>query len=478
MRFLEKLFLSVIFSLVISLFFASASVFEEKIKNFDVDVVINKDASINVEEKILYDFGDNERHGIFRSIPTVYGGTENGDKVFINFRDFKVTDENGNAYNYGVSGFDTYRDFKIGDANKTISGQHWYYISYKVDGIINGFDSYDELYWNVTGNDWSVSIENASVTFSLAEEISKNRGDLMNATCYTGVFGSKSQECSFKKLDGPKYVIKTNDVLYSDYGFTGVVSIKKGLIDLPSEVYVKGDPSELQENVSLYVDGQDTFNHLPLKIRLNKDKHEILADSFKYGSDVYSASFSGGQKQTVILELKPKIFAIIIDTYLPIFLFIVGMISILFLWWKKGRDPRGNGVIMPIYEAPENLTPGEVGAIYDDVAHMHDITATIINLAVKGYLKIEQLGSTGFWWFKKSDYKFVRLKDNGGLDDFEKKVFDSVFTGGKQAVKEVKMSKLANSFYKQLPTIKEKLFNSLIDKGYFKESPDKVRENY
>ena len=64
--------------------------------------------------------------------------------------------------------------------------------------------------------------------------------------------------------------------------------------------------------------------------------------------------------------------------------------TVFLYWWKHGRDPEGKGVIMPIYKVPKNLKPGEVGVLIDERAHLHDITATIIDLAVKGYLKIRR----------------------------------------------------------------------------------------
>ena len=60
-----------------------------------------------------------------------------------------------------------------------------------------------------------------------------------------------------------------------------------------------------------------------------------------------------------------------------------------YLWWTRGRDP-ARGAIAVQYEPPDKLTPGECGTLVDDEAAMRDITATLVDLAVKGYLTIEQ----------------------------------------------------------------------------------------
>ena len=61
----------------------------------------------------------------------------------------------------------------------------------------------------------------------------------------------------------------------------------------------------------------------------------------------------------------------------------------LWLWWTRGRDPE-RGAIAVQYEPPDKLTPGECGTLVDNEAAMRDITATLVDLAVKGYLTIEQ----------------------------------------------------------------------------------------
>ena len=43
----------------------------EHIKNFDSQITINKDGTIDVKESIIYDFGSLERHGIYRDIPFI-----------------------------------------------------------------------------------------------------------------------------------------------------------------------------------------------------------------------------------------------------------------------------------------------------------------------------------------------------------------------------------------------------------------------
>src|SRR5262249_51214073 len=59
------------------------------------------------------------------------------------------------------------------------------------------------------------------------------------------------------------------------------------------------------------------------------------------------------------------------------------------LWFLRGGDPRV-GAIAVQYEPPAGLSPGEAGALVDDQAGIRDITATLVDLAVRGFIVIEE----------------------------------------------------------------------------------------
>jgi len=67
----------------------------------------------------------------------------------------------------------------------------------------------------------------------------------------------------------------------------------------------------------------------------------------------------------------------------PLFLPGLVFLGMFWLWQTRGRDPP-EGAIAVQYEPPGGLTPGEVGTLVDDDAGMRDITATIVDLAVRG----------------------------------------------------------------------------------------------
>ena len=79
------------------------------------------------------------------------------------------------------------------------------------------------------------------------------------------------------------------------------------------------------------------------------------------------------------------------------------------LWWCKGRDPDPGMSVAPMYEPPAGISPAEAGTLLDDTIHPRDITSTIVDLAVRGYIKIEETADEGLV-FTHKDYIFHLLK--------------------------------------------------------------------
>ena len=79
------------------------------------------------------------------------------------------------------------------------------------------------------------------------------------------------------------------------------------------------------------------------------------------------------------------------------------------LWWYKGRDPDPGISVAPMYEPPAGMSPAEAGTLLDDTIHPRDITSTLVDLAVRGFVKIEEVDEKGLVFHHK-DYVFHLLK--------------------------------------------------------------------
>lgn len=225
-------FLVLIFSF---LFFPKGFVLaEEKISNFDLNAQINSDASVSITETIEYDFGDQYKHGIFRTIPL--GFIARGEPEHTKINVTGVADEFGNKYQYSLTSNDPV-NIKIGDPSNTITGKHTYKIFYLLEKSIGYFDNYDEWYWNLTGNDWEIPIENVTATVVLPQKVNESEFKLKD---YCGYEGSIQSCGTFSIKDGQTifYTTNQNYELGSSQGATIAVGFPKGLVVAPSKLDV------------------------------------------------------------------------------------------------------------------------------------------------------------------------------------------------------------------------------------------------
>jgi uncharacterized membrane protein len=153
--------------------------------------------------------------------------------------------------------------------------------------------------------------------------------------------------------------------------------------------------------------------------------------------------------------------------FLPLF-----TLAVMFgLWYSVGRDPDPGVSVAPQYEPPKGICPAEAGTLIDDTIHPRDITSTIVDLAVRGYIKIEEKVDT-FLVFHHKDYSFTLLKarEQWGTDltPHERVMLDNIFLAGT----ETRLSSLKNRFYTALPTVRQNIMSGLQSKGIYTLDPD------
>ena len=147
------------------------------------------------------------------------------------------------------------------------------------------------------------------------------------------------------------------------------------------------------------------------------------------------------------------------------------------LWRRRGRDPELSPITTQ-YEPPSSMTPAELGTLIDGKPDMRDITSTIVDLAVRGYLHITEAKDEHlFGLFSSKDYTFTLKKTRNewtGLKPHERELLDALFTGDTT----VTLSDLKNKFYKHLPGLRNGLYGNLVSDGLYTGRPDRVRSMY
>jgi uncharacterized membrane protein YgcG len=366
-----------------------------RIAEFHSNLSVMPDGSMLVTEDIRAAF-TGEYHWISRTIPIEYPGPS-GTNYTLFLRIGGVTDENRKPLKYETSIRGKYRSLKIFldnafNTDKTVR------ITYTVENGIRFFDDHDELYWNVTGNDWPVPIENASALAVFPDSASGS----LRAQAFTGAYGS-SEGNAQTDVDGSLVTIETDHPLPMRGGLTLDVYLPKGILREPGAI---------------------------------------------------TRAFWFVRSNAIVL--------------LPVFAFIV----MFTMWWFKGRDPKAGLSVAPMYEPPKGMSPAETGSLVDDSVLPRDITSTLVDLAVRGYLKIEEK-SDKVLFFNNRDYVFHLMKpptEWQDLADHEVEILRNMFP--EASARLTTLSGLKNRFYLALPSVKQEILGELKAKGMYRVDPE------
>jgi uncharacterized membrane protein len=370
-------------------------------KHFDAQIQVRADGTIDVTEVMEAQF-TGAWHGIYRSIPVEYTD-DAGLNYTLLLDEISATDRDGQKLKLEQDREGRYIKFKIyvpeaEDATRTIL------LHYRVLDAVRFFRDYDELYWNVTGNEWQDPIELVTAHIEFPAGITG-----LHAIAYTGVTGSRTEDARVEISDNVVDIRSTRRLGYRQ-GLTAVAGFDKGFVQAPSR--------------SMQL------------MRFLKSNSPLL---------------------------------------IPLIAFFV----MLWLWWTRGRDPQRQAISVQ-YEPPDKLTPGECGTLVDNEAAMRDITATLVDLAVKGYLTIEQKEESHLLGLTHSKDYILHMKKPPGewaaARSHEQEMLAALFDEGASPV--VALSDLQNHFYTCLPAIRDRIFSALMQDGYYLHRPDTVRQGY
>lgn len=413
------------------------------ITGFRIVMEVRPDGSIDVVEEIDADFGALSKHGIFREfvvrqpcedlspggseaaagfsvVPAFPGTCPSGSDRLYDVEVLGVT-ANGTATPWKASDEAGLLRVRIGDPEQTVRGPQRYELSYRLGGAMNAFTDHDELYWNVTGV-WPVSMADVEIIVRLPE------GAQPTVTCYQGYSGF-TDECDHA-VDGPSASFRASRELYPGEQVTIVAGWQKGVVAV--------GPPVVEDRVS--IDDFFTFDILEFVL-----------------SVVVGASG-------------------------------LGFLGV--MWWRFGRDRAyttihyltGNPAehtrplwarreIVVEFLPPDELRPAQMGVLLDERADTLDVTATIIDLAVRGYLTIEEIPKKG--WFGSRDWELKKGAGKAGdvMLPYEKTLWDSLF----QDREAVRISKLKNTFYTTVKTVKSGLYKDAVKAGWYRRSPETMR---
>jgi len=290
-------------------------------------------------------------------------------------------------------------------------GQHTYTFSYTVEGgvIVGTLDegSGDQIFWKAIPSDHPGRIQNSTVTIRLPEGVEPQRYTDDGTYLVEGLAAGNSNLVATEASgDGRIITYTLLEPLLPGQAFEVRVQFPHGILDIATPRW-----QARQQN-----------------------------------ADVYG----------------------LIGLVLSGLLFIGGPLTIVALWYTRGRDPE-TGLIVPEYlpEPPSALRPAVVGTLVDEKADMRDIISTLVDLAQRGYLSISEN--------KAKNHVFtLENSSRAGLRPYEAQFLTDVFG----STTERNLSDLRYKFANKLPRLRTMLYDELISEGLVDRSPDKVRTTY
>ena len=404
---------------------ASAAAGDGYTQSYDVTLVIDPDGTLQVTEKIDFVFTDSS-HGIERYIPDRYRVDDTYDRVMA-IDNVQVTSPSGAPSQTKVEQQAGVLYIRVGDPDTLISGAQSYVITYSVQGALNAFDDHDELYWDAIGDGWESSISQASVLVRAPA--------ITDGICFAGSFGStnvcetsmvRRQQATFTQSSLPPYT-----------AMTVAISMPKGAVAVA--------PPVLEERWSLQRAFTADVPHVSIAALL------LLIGIGGVGFVAYRR---GRDRRFVgqVPGLAPAPGEAAVEELRP--------------WGDTGEGPVE-------WQPPEGLRPGLMGTLIDEQANVLDVTASIVDLAVRGYIRIDELPREG--WFAGRDWQLVQLKAaDQTLQEYERFLFSALF----KTSNVVALSDLKKTFAADLAKVQNKLYDEMVYRRWYNRRPDRTRSSW
>ena len=403
----------------------------DEITRFGVDATVGADGVLDVTMSFDVHFAS-YGHGPYVWFLTRQKYDENNDRVYT-FGDFKVGSPTGAPALFEVIWEANDVQLKIGNPNQTVMGTQTYVVSYTASGMVNpdvASSNLDEIYWNVIGTGWQMPISNVTVKLNGPVDVSRT-------ACHMGTDYAK--DCTSNSFDGTTATY-TQSSLSPGQGLAVVGGWPVGTFpDAAPMLVPRTSSSSTPTSTSPF--------------------------SFDHGG----AYWAGG----------------------------AGVASAVAAWFvahlrRKGRDEQYVGLTpgtvptdgekvatkrqevseesdVPVeFAPPKGVPPRLAGACLREGTSDEDITATIIDLAVRGYIHMDQ--------GKKGEFDFTRTgKASSSLDDVESHIYEGLFASGSKVTR---TSLSSPSFYETFVEFRSALYQEFTAQKWYEATPGDVVRDY
>ena len=381
-----------------------------RIHDFRALLTVHSDGSLDVVEQITFRF-TGSWNGIVRDL-SLRHTTAQGRAVKLKVSGVSVTDMSGQSLrveaerkDYGWT-----RGLRIWIPN-AVNADRAILIRYRVANAIRFFSArskegeLDELYWNVTGNNWDMPIDSVHAHVVLPDGVPVTR-TAAYANALTGADAKIEKEGS-----------------EVDFTLVGHLARNSGM---------------------------------------------TIGVGWPAGS-ISPRGSELGEKLAGLVSRSPML--------IPFIVFLVAFVK----WLERGRDPE-EGSVEVQFEPVDGASPAELGTLVDNTADLRDITSTLIDLAVRGFVRIEETAQSRILGLgEHAEYIIYIVKKHAewiGLKPHEIRYLGALSSASPFDPFKVLVSQLRTTFPQALPRIRDGIFDSLVSRGYYRERPDMVRKKW
>lgn len=391
----------------------------ESIPQFASEIAVQKNGSIHIQETIQYTT-DTPKHGLIRYIPIRY---QRGQWSYTTpITQMSVTDQNNQNIPFEQSSDSGNIVLKIGDPESTFTGEKTYVLRYQVGSAVQLLEPEEgstqpataELYWDITGEGWSIPIASAQAQVRIAHQ----GGSLQRVACYGGEVEDDDGTCITQQLDATTAEFIYPATIQFGENFTIAAELDPSAMQLPTRA---------QQQLKRLLD-----NALALPLLLPGIIMAVVW--WKRGRDWSFVSWNVFHNDpTQPQQRRP--------------------------FWSVRKVPF-------VYEPIAELTPGQAGALMDERIDTSDVVAEIIDLARQKYLTIERTETKKFL-HTVTDYVFTRQKsDFSKLPEHQAYLMQHLFGSEKTA----HLSKLKGTFATHFQKTQQLMMQSLHQKKLVTES--------
>ncbi|QXJ24004.1 DUF2207 domain-containing protein [Actinomadura graeca] len=386
----------------------------ERVLKDDVTLTAGQGGVTRVRETIVYQFAGNK--GFRRTFVTRAHDSVTEDRVY-KLGNLRASSPDGGPTKVSSSGEGTRTVVRV-TGRGNLTGARTVVLEYDLRGAIALLGSLEELRWPAVGG-WSVPVTEARATVS-------GGAPIRNVNCFAGPLQSTIGCTQF----------------YTNHTHTEGIYSQQQMLPGEYLTVVAGFPPGTTGGKALY------------------ERRRNVATAFSVNAVTGTA-------------------------LLGLLVLLGGGLAALYL--LRGRDARvvgkkaAEGDHAPVsgseFEPPDGVRPGQIGTLIDEQADVIDVTATIVDLAVRGYLLIEEedRAVTG-----RLDWTLRRLdRPQVDLLPYERILLDALLSNPDGSARDaVKLSALGGTFATRLAQVRSAMYDDVVKQGWFARRPDTVRSRW